>query len=50
MLQWLLIRTSRLLDWVVVILVVFTLVYICQKLSTILDPPSKKTSDDSKDE
>ncbi len=45
MLQWILIRTSRILDWGMVVLVVFALVYICQKLVTILDPPSKGDSD-----
>jgi len=50
MLQWILVRTSRLLDWAVVILVVYALVYICQKLVTILDPPSKKNTDDTNEE
>jgi len=50
MLQWVLVRASRLLDWVAVILVVYALVYICQKLVTILDPPAKKNSDDSTEE
>ena len=39
MLSWILIRVSRLLDWAVVILVVFTMVYICQFMINFLSPP-----------
>ena len=42
MLNWILIRTSRLLDWALVIMVVFALVYVCQFMINFLSPPQNK--------
>ncbi len=42
MLNWILVRSSRLLDWALVIMVVFALVYVCQFMINFLSPPPNK--------
>lgn len=39
MLEWILVRSSRILDWVFVILVVYALVFVCQFLVDFLRSP-----------
>jgi len=46
MLNWILVRTSRVLDWVLVILVVFALVFVCQFLVDMFTPPNADNNDD----
>jgi hypothetical protein len=45
MLNWILIRTSRILDWVLVILVVYALVYICQFMINFFTAPDDRDND-----
>jgi len=47
MISWILIRISRLLDWAVVVMVVFALVYICQFMINFLSPPEDKNDTDN---
>lgn len=42
MLNWILVRSSRLLDWALVIMVVFALVYVCQFMINFLTTPQNK--------
>lgn len=49
MLNWILIRCSRALDWVLVVLVVFALVYICQFLVNFFQPRDNDGDNSSKD-
>ena len=45
MLNWILIRTSRMLDWALVIMVVFALVYVCQFMVNFLTSPQDKNEE-----
>ena len=45
MLTWILVRASRMLDWLLVVLVVFTLVAICQFMIDFLSPKEKEEED-----
>lgn len=45
MLNWILIRFSRLLDWALVIAFVFALVFICQFLANFFTDPGPEDPD-----
>lgn len=49
MFEWLLVRGSRVFDWVLVVLVVYALVFICQFLVNFFSPPSEQIKDDRKE-
>ncbi len=48
MLTWILVRASRMLDWLLVILVVFALVAICQFMVDFFTPKEEKQEEDQK--
>lgn len=46
MLSWILVRLSRLLDWAVVVLAVFALVYVCQFMINFLSPKEEEQQEE----
>ncbi len=48
MLTWILVRASRMLDWLLVILVVFALVAICQFMIDFFRPKEERQEEDQK--
>ncbi|MEN8189515.1 MAG: hypothetical protein ABFS19_06675 [Thermodesulfobacteriota bacterium] len=46
LLSWILVRTSRILDWLLVFAAVFGLVFLCQFMVNFYKEPEEKDHDD----